>query len=134
MDGLAPTAFFGKTYDETLALLREARDYAAFADPAERRAGDVAARLIGACESLRVTSRLSQIMAWLLARKAVFAGEISREQAAEEPFVLTGHTVCLAGGDDEGLLPPHLKSLAERSRALYIRVARLDEMVRRGAD
>lgn len=134
MDGLAPTAFFGKTYDETLALLREARDYAAFADPGEGRGGDVAARLIGACESLRVTSRLSQIMAWLLARKAVFAGEISRKQAAEEPFLLAGHTVCLAGGDDEGLLPPHLKSLAERSRALYVRVARLDEMVRRSAD
>ena len=133
MDGFAPTAFFGKTYDETLALLRESRDYVALAAPGDKRVGTENQRLIRACESLRVTSRLSQIMAWLLAQKAVLAGEISREQAAAEPYALGGHAVCLGGGDRVDGLPPRLRSLADRSHALYVRVARLDEMVRRDA-
>src|SRR5439155_5280933 len=60
-----PSAFFNKTYDETLGLLVEVRDYVADSEPADRRR---LAPVIGAklsCEALRVTARLTQIMAWL---------------------------------------------------------------------
>ena len=82
-------------------------------------------------ESMRVTSRLTQVMAWLLAQKAVHAGEMSREQAASDDFALSGGEICTdPSGPDNEALPEGLRSLLERSHRLYMRVARLDERAR----
>jgi regulator of CtrA degradation len=129
------TAFFGRTYDEAMGLLLEARNYV-IADEL-RRPGttEPADRLILCCETMRLTARLTHVMAWLLAQKAVHAGEITLAEAAAEPFALGGRTTCLtehpgiaALGDD------WLAGLLDRSLRLYVRVSRLDEMVRREAD
>lgn len=127
----AMPAFFNRTYEETLALLEEARFYVADGAPAEAAALPAEARLRFARESMRVTSRLTQVMAWLLAQKAVHAGEISHAEAADPDYALAGQSVCAAA--DPALargLPAHLRSLLDRSHALYTRVARLDAMVR----
>ena len=126
------TRFFMRTYDETLGLLTAAREYFTYAYPAAERALPDAARMRVSCESMRITARLSQVMAWLLAQRAAFAGEISRVEAASEKFSLGAPDVCLLD-TDETLpgLPERLRDLLARSRQLYIRVARLDEMNRR---
>lgn len=126
----SPT-FFNGTYDETMALLIEARNYIAYHDAMEHRALPPHVRLQISYESMRVTSRLTQVMAWLLAQKAVHAGEITREQAAGDDFALSGGDVCTdPSGPENEALPAGLRSLLERSHKLYMRVARLDEMVR----
>ena len=48
---------------------------------------------------MRITTRLTQIMAWLLAQKAVHAGELTARQMASEEYRLDGQSVCL--DDDE---------------------------------
>ena len=126
------TAFLNKTYDEALGLTHEARSFIASVD--EARLADVpfATRLIYARESLRLTVRLTQVMAWLLYQKAVHAGEMERAEAAAPDKRLGGRAVC--SEHDEAamtMLPPPLRSLMERSHRLYVRVARLDEMVGR---
>ncbi len=129
----APSAFFNKTYDETLGLLVEVRDYVADSEPADRRR---LAPVIGAklsCEALRVTARLTQIMAWLLAQRAVHAGEVSAEELVRRNEALADIEICMAA-DEEGLiagLPARFRELLDRSHRLYTRVARLDEMIRR---
>jgi regulator of CtrA degradation len=126
------TRFFGKTYDETMALLVASRDYLANAQPAEARGLKPIERLRVNCEAMRLTTRLTQIMAWLLAQRAVHEGEITREKAAGEEYRLTAEEVCLAEMDCAGnSLPPRLCELLDQSRRLYVRVARLDEMARR---
>ena len=135
MTRIAPTAFFGKTFDEALVLLVEARDYIA-ASVGERPANRSAeAHLRFARETMRVTARLTQIMAWLLAQKAVHAGELTPHQAASEAYRLAGQAVCF---DDDASqyvgLPDGLQALLGRSHALYVRVARLDELVRGAAE
>ncbi len=129
------TAFFGRTYDEAMGLLVEARNYVIADDmrhPEEIKPSD---RLILCCETMRLTARLTHVMAWLLAQKAVHAGEITLAEAAAEPFSLGGSTTCLdehpgvASLGDDWLL-----GLLDRSKRLYIRVSRLDEMVRREVD
>ncbi len=128
-----PTAFFGKTYDETLGLLIEVRDYVADGELRDRvaLAPAVGARL--SCEALRVTARLTQLMAWLLAQKAVHAGELSNEEVIRRNDPLAQIAICMAEdeGGDTALLPAQFRALLERSHRLYIRVARLDEMIRR---
>ena len=126
------TTFFNRTFEEALALAEEARDYLAFEQTAARRALALPARLQLSEETFRLTARLTHMMAWLLARKAVFAGEMSERAAVATDAVLSDQGVCLApGGEGADALPPRFRALLERSRRLYVRVARLDDMVRR---
>jgi regulator of CtrA degradation len=125
--------FFSKTYDETMSLLLASRDYLANAQPADARGLTPIERLRVNCEAMRLTTRLTQIMAWLLAQRAVFEGEISRTMAAGEEFRLSGDRICMAETESTTSLPDRLRELLEHSRRLYIRVARLDEMNRRAA-
>jgi regulator of CtrA degradation len=129
----ASTAYFHRTYDETMALLIETRNYIAFHEAGDQRALAPHARLQASYESMRVTSRLTQVMAWLLAQKAVYAGELTPEQGASDEFALSGGEVCSdPSGPDNESLPRGLRSLLDRSHRLYTRVSRLDEMVRDG--
>ncbi len=123
------TAFFNKTYDEALGLTHEARAFVALLDTARLTDAPLATRLIYARESMRLTARLTQVMAWLLCQKAVHAGEIDRAEAAAPDKRLGGWAVC-SEHDEAALamLPPQLRSLMERSHRLYLRVARLDDM------
>ncbi|MBP2228034.1 regulator of CtrA degradation [Azospirillum agricola] len=125
------TFFFNGPYDETMALLIEARNYIAYYDVSEHRKLSPQVRLQISYESMRVTSRLTQVMAWLLAQKAVHAGEITREQAAGGDFSLTGGEICSdPSGPENEELPAGLRSLLERSHNLYMRIDRLDSMLR----
>jgi regulator of CtrA degradation len=132
MSATSPTAFFHRTYDEAMGLLVEARNYVAVGDLRKGRPGSPTERLVVCCEAMRLTARLTHVMAWLLAQRAVHAGEITLEEAASEKFALGGEMTCLAEADPD-LMPDDawLGTLLERSRGLYLRVARLDEMVRR---
>ncbi len=129
---LEATHHFGRTYDEAMTLLIQARDYNAGYDAADRWHMPAHVRLKASFESLRVTSRLTQVMAWLLAQKAVHAGELTNDDLAGETFRLDGGELCRdPSGADDCDLPAGLRRLLERSHHLYIRVSRLDEQVRR---
>ncbi len=123
-------AVFTRTYDETLDMIVEARNYMAHADARERRSRGGQTDLRFSCEALRVTSRLTQVMAWLMLQRAVQEGEISAEEACLEGNRLSGQDVCLdTVGVADGNLPSGLRSLLERSYHLYQRVSRLEQMV-----
>jgi regulator of CtrA degradation len=129
----APTAFFNKTFEETMHLLTEMRDYVAHGEPRDRACLSPldSARL--SCAALRATARLTQIMAWLLTQKAVHAGELETEALTQGNGPLSAVDVCMEEEDEAvaTALPPQFRTLLDRSHRLYVRVARLDEMVRR---
>ena len=128
------TRFFGKTYDETISLLVASRDYLAHAQPAEAAGLKPIDRLRVNCEAMRLTTRLTQIMAWLLAQRAVYEGEMPRSKASADAFRLTSDPICMAEMDSSiTILPMRLRELLDESRRLYVRVARLDELNRRAA-
>lgn len=122
------TAIFTRTYDETLNMIVETRNYMTHIEPkvARRRRPD----LRFSCEALRVTSRLTQVMAWLMLQRAVVYGEITAEEACLECNRLSGREVCLSTDSmEDDSLPAGLRSLLDRSYRLYQRVSRLEEMV-----
>jgi regulator of CtrA degradation len=126
--------YFDRTYRETMSLLLETRDYMRFREPVDRYALPDDQRLVVNCEALRLTSRLTHIMAWLLIQKAVHAGELTPEEAAAEDHRLAGQSVCRTRrGPVEVSMPPTLATLLERSYQLYARVERLDELVAQAA-
>ena len=132
-DGQAPASavplYFSRTYDETMSLLLEARN--CVMRSGEQLATTARARLAFSRESMRLTTRLTSVMAWLLAQRAVGEGEMTRQEASDA-HKLTARDLCLetADADDSALLPPDLQQLLDRSHALYSRVARLDAQVR----
>ncbi len=130
MTAKAPTAFFSRTFDEALALTREARDY--LRDYGEEESRELAVETAAhfAVEIMRLTSCLTNMMAWLLVQRAVHHGELSREEVREDSWRLGGGEICLDEGRvDPENLPPYLRDLLRRSERLYRRIARLDEMV-----
>jgi regulator of CtrA degradation len=132
--GLVETTFFNRTYDEAISLAVEARDYIADRLADQRRAADVGDRLVYDSETLRLTTRIAQVVAWLLAQRALHEGELTREDLRGDQYRLEADDVCL-DNDPEILeaLPVELQSLMGRSLSLYQRIARLDEMVQRDA-
>jgi regulator of CtrA degradation len=126
----AEMAHFTRTYDETLDLIVEARNYMVYSRPPGRRSRVSNDNLRFSCEALRVTSRLTQVMAWLMLQRAVQDGEITAQEACDEKNRLSGQSVCLdESGLDDGEIPAGLKSLLNRSLSLYKRISRLEEMV-----
>lgn len=102
------------------------------AGPSAMPPDDAGRRLRNSCESMRITCRLTQVMAWLLAQRAVFAGEIEFDLEMAEFYALSAEGVCLENPlEDMDDIPGGLRSLLERSYQLYVRIKRLDEMSRR---
>jgi len=127
---VTPAAFFGRTFDEALALTREARDY--LRDYGEVDSRDLAVETAAhySLETMRLTSRLTNMMTWLLVQRAVHRGDLTTEEMREDPWRLGGRDVCLGQSEaDPELLPPYLCDLLRRSERLYRRIARLDHMV-----
>jgi regulator of CtrA degradation len=129
-NGRASVSFFDRTFDEALNLLVEARNYIATRDRLGATEPRPLIQLVMSCETMRLTARMTQIMAWLLVQKAVLAGEMTAAEAARPEHRLGGREVCTAR-DSWGdlVLPPQLQDLLDRSFNLYTRIARLDEMV-----
>ena len=117
------------TFEETMALLVQARVYAA-GDDTGKAARDAQVRLRERAEAFRVTARLANVMAWLLVQRGVLAGEVSTESANTMPAHRLGNRrVCTEDSSHtDSALSGRLCGLLERSHALYCRVLRLDEL------
>jgi regulator of CtrA degradation len=112
-------------YTEAMLLADEARSYFDAHGRDDRDSLDPLDRVGFSCESLKVTTRLMHVIAWLLTQRAVEAGELSRAHA-RRPARRLGD----APDSDEALLerlPESAQSLIHSSRDLYARVRRLDE-------
>ena len=119
--------------NETLLLAHRARAYIAESAPSVAHGrgaahGEAAlGPLVEACELSRLSARLGFCVAWLLARRAAHEGELTAEEAAGPDWRLEGGAVCFdQGAGASGKLPPALLELLDQSRALYLRVSRLD--------
>lgn len=111
-------------YVEAMLLADEA--HAAFA--AQRDLGSVrgnAAAQIGlACESLKTTTRLMHVIAWLLTQRAIDAGEMQPRDALDGNRRL-GHAPQF-DADLVAALPQRARALVEASANLHRRVGLLD--------
>ncbi len=125
------TTYFSALHDEAYALLVEARNYIV----ALRLQGNDGSQknsdyLDVTLETMRLTTRLTQVMAWILAQKAVQNDEISPEEGASKRYRLSGQTVCMDNVSGQSAhLPPYLRDLMARSYDLYCRVDRLEHQI-----
>jgi len=126
-DAAATPLYFRGTYKEAFDLLVEARNYVERHVPAFRYSEDPPDPVAMTTETLRLTSRLTQVMAWLMAQRAVQEGEIEAADFVDDKYRLEAHDVCLKRAiDDIDDLPEGLSDLMDRSYELYNRIMRLD--------
>ncbi|KTT68939.1 DUF1465 family protein [Sphingomonas endophytica] len=111
-------------YTEAMLLADEARHYFDEGGRAEREALPPMERVAFSCESLKVTTRLMHVIAWLLTQRAVVAGELLAAQALEPSRRLGAAPETEAGALDP--FPPQARALIEGSIDLHRRVALLD--------
>ena len=112
-------------YTEAMLLADEARSYFDDAGRDERSSLAPFARVGVACESLKVTTRIMHIVAWLLTQRAIESGEIP-DRDGRRPERRLGH----AQDSDQAVvvqLPESAQKLINASSDLYARVKRLDE-------
>jgi regulator of CtrA degradation len=112
-------------YTEAMLLADEARSYFDDAGRDERAMLEPFARVGFACESLKVTTRIMHIVAWLLTQRAIESGEIPSKEG-RRPDRRLGQAQ-----DTDPLvlktLPSSAQKLINASADLYARVKRLDE-------
>lgn len=125
-------AFFSRTIDEALALTQEARDYLAEYSTGDRSALSQVEQVKYSIETMRLTTRLTYAMAWLLAQRAAHQGELSYDELRDEEWRLGGHKICLQDPALGEELPTYFRDLVRRSLTFYQRIQRLDEMVAKG--
>jgi len=112
-------------YTEAMVLADEARAYFDDEGRSERLTLEPFVRVGFACESLKVTTRIMHIVAWLLTQRAVEAGEITAADGGR-PERRLGK----AGESDPVVidqLPASAQRLINSSVDLYARIQRLDE-------
>lgn len=109
---------------EAMLLADEARAYFDEAGRAEREALDPLDRVGFSCESLKVTTRLMHVIAWLLTQRAIDAGELRPRDALHPSRRLGEQPVSDLAA--VLVLPTRARGLIEASADLHRRVARLD--------
>lgn len=112
-------------YTEAMLLADEARSYFDDAGREERSTLQPFARVGFACESLKVTTRIMHIVAWLLTQRAIESGEIPLVEG-RRPERRLGN----AQDSDPAVvaqLPESAQRLINASADLYARIKRIDE-------
>ena len=112
-------------YTEAMLLADEARSYFDDVGRNDRTSLEPFARVGFACESLKVTTRIMHIVAWLLTQRAIESGEIPTA-AGRRPERRLGH----AADSDPAVveqLPDSAQRLINASADLYARIRRIDQ-------
>ncbi len=111
-------------YIEAMLLADEARAYFDDTGREERETLDPLIRVSFSCESLKVTTRLMHVIAWLLTQRAVEAGELLAGDALDPSRRLGDAPIT----EDTLLakLPGRARALVVSSADLHRRVSRLD--------
>jgi regulator of CtrA degradation len=114
-------------YIEAMVLADEARSYFDEGGRAEREALDPMTRVGFSCESLKVTTRLMHVIAWLLTQRAIENGEMSAGEGLDPSRRL--------GPPPESdlmlidRLPDQAREIIDTSIDLFRRTARLDDVM-----
>lgn len=109
-------------YIEAMVMADEARAYFDQQGDQDRDSLDIMVRVSFSCESLKVTTRLMHVIAWLLTQRAVHNGELHRSELSDPR-----HRFGAAAKSDPAVVarfPFVARSLIDASQDLYERVAR----------
>ena len=123
---MASEQAFLDLFREGMALVEDAANYLDGAGRRESKCLQPYIALAYATESMRLTTRLTQLATWLLARRAVLNGEhMPLAGSANDPLLLPPVTR-ISGSRSFDQLPARLKALIEEAYRLHQRISDFD--------
>jgi regulator of CtrA degradation len=127
---LASIEFYDRTMSETMSLLVEARRYLSDRAESDNRQLTIDQGLTSSVETMRLVSRLTESLAWLLTHRAVLTGELTLDEALQPERRLGGHDLCGRNTAEEMRhMPGDFQILLAKSLDLYERIAHLDAQI-----
>lgn len=126
---------YDNNYSETLNLLTKAEKFLkSYSLQRAQEPNEMRDMRIN-CEMTRVTARLTQIMAWLLAQKAFLAGEIALKEASSHKYMIKNDPFCLLNSinGQEKNYPLPMQELLSDSLGLYRRIQALSQRMNQTA-
>lgn len=111
-------------YTEAMLLADEARAYFENQGRLDRELLDPVNRVSMSCESLKITTRLMHVLAWLLTERAIELGQMSAAEASASARRLGD--AATSDTDTLATLPATAAALVESSLDIYARVRRLE--------
>ncbi|PTQ08556.1 hypothetical protein CLG96_15285 [Sphingomonas oleivorans] len=115
------TRLIDALYTEAMLLADEARAYFDERGAQDRETLAPAMQVAFSCEALKATTRLMQVLAWLLNRRATEVGELT----ADAPSGTLGEAP-ESDADLVATLPPVAREMIEATIDLYERARRID--------
>ena len=127
----AQSKFLAQVFEDGVEMLTQAKNYMTYQERKEREAASLSVGLRIGYHQTRITARLMHALAWLLGHKAVAAGEIDMDELQAAEWQLGGGMECVeTNGHTDERLPKGLRDLLEKSHAYYMRIARLEQMLK----
>lgn len=124
-------AFINSKIDEAHRLLGATHDYIKWQAPKDMDTMDPHMTFLLSSEAMRVTVRLTQIIAWLMLQKAILEEELTLEDTLSESCRVMQGEECLDQSSEEDInLPLRLRELLKESRIFYFSILRLDARAR----
>jgi regulator of CtrA degradation len=123
---------FAQLYREGMDLVEETAEYLDRAGRLESKRLPPQVSIAYTSESIKLTTRLTQLASWLLVRRAIAIGEITTAEAHthRHKVALAAQSSILPERFDE--LPEPFKRLIGESHRLYGRILRLDPLLSEG--
>lgn len=124
------SVFFEKTYKDAIRLLERTQGYAESDLHRQLDLMEPLNALYVSGEVMRITARLTQVIAWLMAQKAMNCGEISAQEAASKVYHPNNSAICLKQLDENMAqnMPSMVIMLLDDSYRLYVRVTHLADL------
>ncbi|MGO9473164.1 MAG: DUF1465 family protein [Rhodomicrobium sp.] len=120
---------FATLYREGMALVEETADYLDRAGRVESKRLLPPASIAYTSESIKLTTRLTQLASWLLVRRAISVGEITEAEADAHRHRVTLAPQSSPGPEGFDDLPDTFKRLISESHRLYGRILRLNQLL-----
>lgn len=129
-DRLASSEAFKLLFRDGMRLVEEAAAYLDGPGRQDSRMLAGADAVAYASESMRLTTRLMQLAAWLLLQRAVNEGDLTLEEAQTDKHKVTVTRQEFATRDEVfAKLPERLRELAQQSLRLQDRILHLDQLI-----
>ncbi|MGO8954376.1 MAG: DUF1465 family protein [Rhodomicrobium sp.] len=123
---------FAGFYREGMALVEETADYLDRAGRLESKQLTPPASIAYTSESIKLTTRLTQLASWLLVQRAIAIGEITPAEAHTHRHRVTLTAQSSIGAEGFNGLPETFQRLISESHRLYGRILRLDRLLNEG--
>lgn len=131
-DVVERSAVLDATYDEVLKLVTRTADFVGAVRAGAVGGFDFGVGAAYTVESMRHTTRLMQVMAWLFTQRAVDSGEMTADEARDPKYRLGAAEICLAhpvSGTEQ--LPRSFREMMDQSDQIYRRIRRIADQLER---